>query len=68
MATSVWPDHSLRAGFGVSATFSTTMSGAWHRTCPRVAVGSIDLMADAASLDERLEQIGAQLDWVRDYL
>ena len=25
-------------------------------------------MADAASLDERLEQIGAQLDWVRDYL
>jgi hypothetical protein len=29
---------------------------------------SIRLMADAASLDERLEQIGAQLDWVRDYL
>jgi hypothetical protein len=26
------------------------------------------VMADAASLDERLEQIGAQLDWVRDYL
>jgi hypothetical protein len=25
-------------------------------------------MADAASLDERLEQIGTQLDWVRDYL
>ena len=25
-------------------------------------------MADAASLPERLEQIGAQLDWVRDYL
>ena len=25
-------------------------------------------MADAASLSERLEQIGAQLDWVRDYL
>jgi hypothetical protein len=29
---------------------------------------SIRSMADAASLDERLEQIGAQLDWVRDYL
>jgi hypothetical protein len=25
-------------------------------------------MADAASLDERLEHIGTQLDWVRDYL
>ncbi len=25
-------------------------------------------MADAASLDERLEHIGSQLDWVRDYL
>ena len=37
-------------------------------TCP--AVGSVPspVMADAASLDERLEQIGAQLDWVRDYL
>jgi len=32
------------------------------------AVASIRAMADAASLDERLEQIGAQLDWVRDYL
>ena len=31
-------------------------------------VASIRTMADAASLDERLEQIGAQLDWVRDYL
>jgi hypothetical protein len=31
-------------------------------------VGTIGVMADAASLDERLEQIGAQLDWVRDYL
>jgi hypothetical protein len=30
--------------------------------------GTIDSMADAASLPERLEQIGAQLDWVRDYL
>ena len=29
---------------------------------------SIVAMADAASLDERLEQIGTQLDWVRDYL
>jgi hypothetical protein len=29
---------------------------------------TIDVMANAASLDERLEQIGAQLDWVRDYL
>jgi len=25
-------------------------------------------MAEAASLEERLEQIGTQLDWVRDYL
>jgi hypothetical protein len=31
-------------------------------------LGTIVVMADAASLDERLEQIGAQLDWVRDYL
>jgi hypothetical protein len=37
-------------------------------TCPWVLGGTIGLMADAASLDERLEQIGAQLDWVRDYL
>ena len=29
---------------------------------------TISAMADAASLDERLEQIGTQLDWVRDYL
>jgi hypothetical protein len=38
------------------------------RDSPRIAVGTIEVMADAASLDERLEQIGAQLDWVRDYL
>jgi hypothetical protein len=45
------------------------MSGARHRTCLRLElVASILRMADAASLDERLEQIGAQLDWVRDYL
>jgi len=44
------------------------MSGARHRTWPRVRLCTIALMADAASLDERLEQIGAQLDWVRDYL
>ena len=60
--------RSLRAGFGVSAKSSTTMSGARHRTCPRVGSDTIGVMADAASLDERLEQIGAQLDWVRDYL
>jgi len=47
---------------------ATSLSGARHLTCPRVWLGSIDRMADAASLDERLEQIGAQLDWVRDYL
>ena len=47
---------------------NTDQSGAWHRTCPLVGVGSIGVMADAASLDERLEQIGAQLSWVRDYL
>jgi hypothetical protein len=35
---------------------------------PPGAGGTIEVMADAASLDERLEQIGAQLDWVRDYL
>ena len=44
------------------------VSGARRRTCPWVPVASIRLMADAASLDERLEQIGTQLDWVRDYL
>jgi len=34
-----------------------------------VRVGStIVLMAEAGSLDERLEHIGTQLDWVRDYL
>jgi hypothetical protein len=44
------------------------MSGAWHGPCPRGALDTIGAMADAASLDERLEQIGAQLDWVRDYL
>jgi hypothetical protein len=44
------------------------MSGARHGTCPRVPLASILVMADAASLDERLEQIGTQLDWVRDYL
>jgi hypothetical protein len=68
MAAAARPYRSLRAGFGVSATSSTTMSGAWHQTCPRGALDTIGAMADAASLDERLEQIGAQLDWVRDYL
>ena len=34
----------------------------------RTAFSTISGMADAASLDERLEQIGTQLDWVRDYL
>jgi hypothetical protein len=29
---------------------------------------TIAVMADAASLADRLEQIGTQLDWVRDYL
>ena len=39
------------------------------REFPGIRVlGTIGWMADAASLDERLEQIGAQLDWVRDYL
>jgi hypothetical protein len=32
------------------------------------AAATIEPMADAASLPERLEQIGVQLDWVRDYL
>jgi hypothetical protein len=39
-----------------------------RRTWPQVAPDTIEVMADPASLDERLEQIGAQLDWVRDYL
>jgi hypothetical protein len=30
--------------------------------------GYDDRMADVASLDEQLKEIGAQLDWVRDYL
>jgi hypothetical protein len=34
----------------------------------RVGAGTIERMADAASLTERLEHIGTQLDWVRDYL
>jgi hypothetical protein len=42
--------------------------GARHLTCPSASVASIVVMADAASLDERLEHIGTQLDWVRDYL
>jgi hypothetical protein len=29
---------------------------------------TIDSMTDTGSLSDRLEQIGAQLDWVRDYL
>jgi hypothetical protein len=38
-----------------------------RRDSPR-RLGTIAVMADAASLGERLEQIGVQLDWVRDYL
>jgi len=45
-------------------TVTVTVTGTW----PPGARGSILSMAEAASLDERLEQIGAQLDWVRDYL
>jgi hypothetical protein len=60
------------------------MSGVRHRTWPhagerdelaavepQAALTRLDYhraMSDAASLDERLEQIGTQLDWVRDYL
>jgi len=39
------------------ARLGSFLRGGYHRR-----------MADAASLPERLEQIGAQLDWVRDYL
>ena len=39
-----------------------------HWDMSRGRLCTIAVMADAASLDERLEQIGAQLDWVRDYL
>jgi hypothetical protein len=42
--------------------------GARHLTCLSAYVDTIAFMADTASLDERLEQIGTQLDWVRDYL
>ena len=42
--------------------------GARHWDMSRGRLCTIAVMADAASLDERLEQIGAQLDWVRDYL
>jgi hypothetical protein len=51
-----------------TGTSSADTAGAWHRTWPQGSAATIDVMADAASLDERLEQIGAQLDWVRDYL
>jgi hypothetical protein len=44
------------------------MSGARHRTWLALPAATIVGMAEAASLDERLEQIGTQLDWVRDYL
>ena len=53
---------------------NAAVSGARHRTCLcfdgaiSTPLASIPAMTDAASLDERLEQIGAQLDWVRDYL
>jgi hypothetical protein len=40
-----------------------------EQTAKRIRPATIELMADAnASLDERLQEIGAQLDWVRDYL
>ena len=45
-----------------------TCPGARHWDMSRGRLCTIAVMADAASLDERLEQIGAQLDWVRDYL
>jgi hypothetical protein len=41
---------------------------AGHARMISAPAASILAMADVASLDERLEQIGAQLDWVRDYL
>jgi ClpP class serine protease len=44
------------------------MFGVRRWTWPSAWLGSIAVMADAASLHERLEQIGTQLDWVRDYL
>ena len=47
---------------------SRTCPSARHWDMSRGRLCTIAVMADAASLDERLEQIGAQLDWVRDYL
>ncbi len=35
---------------------------------PGARGGYDGLMADALSLEEQLKGIGAQLDWVRDYL
>ena len=43
-------------------------TGTTETNGPSKSFSTISGMADAASLDERLEQIGTQLDWVRDYL
>ena len=58
----------LSRDFGEWAVSATPLSGVRRWACLRVGAGTIGSMADAASLDERLEQIGTQLDWVRDYL
>jgi hypothetical protein len=39
------------------------------RTCARVLVATIGRMSEAeGTLQEQLDEIGAQLAWVRDYL
>ena len=55
-------------GVAEKACPDRTRPGARHSDMSRGRLCTIAVMADAASLDERLEQIGAQLDWVRDYL
>ena len=51
--------------------FFTGPRRAWHEEGPALTIGTIaSAMADERelSLQEQLEGIGAQLDWVRGYL
>jgi hypothetical protein len=65
-----WSVCEARCGRGVAEKPcpDRTRPGARHWDMSRGRLCTIAVMTDAASLDERLEQIGAQLDWVRDYL
>ena len=71
-ATTAWDLAHLRSPTAEASPYSRCPDGTWlsarHWDMSRGRLCTIAVMADAASLDERLEQIGAQLDWVRDYL